>query len=294
MVCGPTASGKTSFSIELAKKNEAEIVSADSMQIYDGLNIGTAKPSPEQLAEVEHHLVGFLPPQQRYSVADYVKNAASAIQTIQARGRNVIVAGGTGLYISSLINGTKFTEDEFDPAVREKLWLEYEQRGADALYEKLVSLDENYASSIHKNNVKRVIRAIEYCECTGKKLSQKLEEQKANDSPYDAHVILLDFADRSMLYGRIGERVDTMVSSGLVEEAREVFIHRNEYETAAQAIGYKEFFPYFEGKSDVSECVAELKKQTRHYAKRQLSWFRNNRFDERIYVDLQRDGGKKI
>lgn len=272
VICGPTGSGKTAAAIALAQRIGGEIVSADSMQIYRGLSVGTAKPTAEEQAAVPHHLIDICGPEQRYSVADYVADASAAIDDIAARGRCPIVAGGTGLYISALVGGLTFSGPAADEAVRRRLYEQYQSEGIEPLLERLRQLDPAAAAKLHPNNVKRVIRALELCE-GGVTPSEQEACSRPAERPYRDSVFLLEPSDRAWLYRAIEARVDRMMAGGLLAEAHTVFENRARFQTAAQAIGYKEFFPYFEGRASVGDCVAELKKQTRRYAKRQLSWF---------------------
>ena len=224
VVAGPTASGKTSLAIALAKHYNGEVVSADSMQIYRGMDIGTAKPTVEEMDGIKHHLIDFLPPQEEYSVAEYVKDAADCIADIISRGKTPIIAGGTGLYIRSLITGTQFEEIASDEALRQAL---YEQvasdEGRDALYEELSKIDPESAARIHKNNTIRLVRAVEVYRLTGKTMTKLQEESRMTASPYHPVAFIgLDCKDRALLYDRINRRVDIMVESGLLEEARHV------------------------------------------------------------------------
>ena len=271
VICGPTATGKTALSVALAKLLDGEVVSADSMQIYKGLRVGTAQATPEEMKGVPHHLVGFLPPEERFSVADYVRHAGECIAQITARGRVPIVAGGTGLYISSLVNGIDFTPDKADPAVRARLETELTEQGIGPLYARLQQVDPECAAKLHPNNHGRV---LELYEQTGETMSCRLARSRPAQQPYRALLIGLNMPERAQLYARIDARVDAMLAHGLLEEARLVYANRDAYHTAAQAIGYKEFFPYFEGASELESCVLALKQATRNYAKRQLTWFR--------------------
>ena len=273
-VCGPTASGKTALAVSLAKALDGEVVSADSMQIYRGLTVGTAAPTPAERQGVPHHLIGVVPPQAPFSVADYVAAASACIADIAGRGKVPIVAGGTGLYLSSLLEGIRFTGEKADPAVRRALQEQLEREGIGPLFARLQAVDPAYAATLHPNNHGRVLRALELYQQTGKTMSQQLAASRPAQRPYDALLIGLDFPDRAQLYARIEGRVDAMMDEGLLDEARLVWRHRAQYRTAAQAIGYKEFFPYFEGGSPLGPCVDKLKQATRNYAKRQLTWFR--------------------
>ena len=275
VVAGPTASGKTSLAIALAKHYNGEVVSADSMQIYRGMDIGTAKPTVEEMDGIKHHLIDFLPPQEEYSVAEYVKDAADCIADIISRGKTPIIAGGTGLYIRSLITGTQFEEIASDEALRQAL---YEQvasdEGRDALYAELSAIDPESAARIHKNNTIRLVRAVEVYRLTGKTMTKLQEESRMTASPYHPVAFIgLDCKDRALLYDRINRRVDIMVESGLLEEAGQV-LSMEQKPTAYQAIGYKELESYFTGEQSLDEALERLKQSSRRYAKRQLTWFR--------------------
>lgn len=278
VICGPTASGKTALSVELAKELDAEIISADSMQIYKGMDIATAKPSISERDGIPHHLMDFLDPCEAFSVADYVRLAREKISDIAARGKLPMIVGGTGLYISSLINNIQFEESECDYAYREQLRQLAAEKGNGYLMDMLKEIDPETAASLHENNQSRVIRALEVYKITGKTMSQTQKESRAVPSPYEPCMIALDY-DRSQLYDRINRRVDIMLEEGLLEEAR-AFYSREDYPTAAQAIGYKELLPYLKGSEELDTCVEKLKQETRKYAKRQLTWFRK---DERIH-----------
>ncbi|MBQ8790737.1 MAG: tRNA (adenosine(37)-N6)-dimethylallyltransferase MiaA [Ruminiclostridium sp.] len=278
VICGPTASGKTSLSVELAKELDAEIISADSMQIYKGMDIATAKPTVEERQGIPHHLMDFLDPSEGFSVADYVRLAREKISDIVSRGKLPVIVGGTGLYISSLINNIQFEESECDYAYREELRQLAEENGNGRLLDMLREIDPETAATLHENNQSRVIRALEVYRTTGKTMSQLQKESRTIPSPYEPCMIALDY-DRSQLYDRINSRVDIMLRDGLIEEARE-FYEAEDYPTAAQAIGYKELLPYLKGEQTLETCVEKLKQETRKYAKRQLTWFRR---DERIH-----------
>lgn len=282
-VGGPTASGKTAFSVQLAKRLGGEIVCADSMQIYKGLDVGTAKATKEEMEGVPHHLMDFLPPEQTFSVADFVDAANREVKAIAARGRLPILVGGTGLYIESFLNGVRFAEQKADPALREKLEQEAAALGPEAMHQKLAAVDPDYAATVHPNNVGRVIRALELYYATGKTMSRQRAESLPETPPFDSLVFCLAPADRAQLYRRIDLRVDRMLEAGILEEAKLVFENRGRYRTAAQAIGYKEFFPYFEGTAELAACADKLKQASRNYAKRQLTWFR--RMENIIWLD---------
>ena len=292
VIAGPTASGKTALSVELAKIYNGEIVSADSMQIYKGLNIATAKPTEEEKCGIPHYLIDFLEPEQAFSVADYVKLAGEAISDIYSRGKLPVVCGGTGLYISSLVENIKFDDTGSNKAIRERLEMELNEKGADYLWEKLRTVDPETAAKVHKNNIPRVIRGIEVYEMTGIPISQHKINSRREETPYNSCIIGLTASDRQYLYDRINKRVDVMVQQGMVEECREVY-ENSQLATACQAIGYKELIPYYEEKASLKECIDKIKQETRHYAKRQLTWFR--RVDGISWVEIDKfDDSKKL
>ena len=274
-VGGPTASGKTALSVALARAFDGEIINADSMQIYKNLDVGTAKPSAEERQEIPHYLLDFLSPETPYSVADFTAAADPLIRDITARGRLPLVVGGTGLYITSLLSGMAFAPEKTDPAIRARLQARADTEGGAALYAELQRIDPDYAAQVHPNNLPRVIRALELFEATGRRMSDQRREARPAEAPYHALCLCLTCRDRAVLYSRIDRRVDEMVENGVLDEARQVYDHRDAYRTAAQAIGYKEFFPYFEGNAALEDCVEKLKQASRNYAKRQLTWFRH-------------------
>ena len=284
-VGGPTASGKTALSVGLAKAFGGEIINADSMQIYKNLDVGTAKPSIEERQGVPHYLLDFLPPETPYSVADFTAAADPLIQEITARGKLPLVVGGTGLYITSLLNGMAFAPEKTDPAIRARLQERAEAEGGAALYAELQSIDPDYAAQVHPNNLPRVIRALELYAATGRRMSEERVNARPAEPPYRSLCLCLTCRDRAVLYDRIERRVNLMVENGVLAEAKQVYDHRDTYRTAAQAIGYKEFFPYFEGTSSLDECTARLKQATRNYAKRQLTWFRRQNDAVWLYID---------
>ncbi len=284
-VGGPTASGKTALSVALARAFDGEIINADSMQIYKNLDVGTAKPSAEERQGIPHYLLDFLPPETPYSVADFTAAADPLIRDITARGRLPLVVGGTGLYITSLLSGMAFAPEKTDPAIRARLQARADTEGGAALYAELQRIDPGYAAQVHPNNLPRVIRALELFEATGRRMSDQRREARPAEAPYHALCLCLTCRDRAVLYSRIDRRVDEMVENGVLDEARQVYDHRDAYRTAAQAIGYKEFFPYFEGTADLTECTERLKQATRNYAKRQLTWFRRQNDAVWLYLD---------
>lgn len=274
VVLGPTASGKTALAIHLAQKYNGEIISADSMQIYRGLDVGTAKATVAEQAAAAHHLIDIASPEAPFSVAAFLPLAQQKIKEIAARGHLPIFCGGTGLYISSLVNGISFTEEKEDPALRRRLQDELERIGGAAMLERLRAIDPEYAAKLHENDTKRVLRALELNEKTGRTMSRQLADSRPQSAPYDALLLGLSWPEREQLYERINLRVDQMIGSGLIEEAEKVYENKETWICAAQAIGYKELFPYLEGQS-LAPCVEKLKQSTRNYAKRQLSWFRH-------------------
>ena len=274
-VLGPTASGKTGLAVRLAKQLNGEVVSCDSMQLYRGMDIGTATPDTEERGGVPHHMLDIADPSQEFSAADYARLAAPVVADIAARGKLPILCGGTGLYRDALMRITSFEEGGADEALRDSLYAYAREHGSEALHERLRALDPEAAAAIHPNNVKRVVRAIEICETTGRTKTETDRAQTAGDSPYADTPVILTFLDRSLLYERIERRVDRMIEAGLAEEARALLCSgRPLSRTAAQAIGYKEFLPYFRGERTLEETAAEIKLATRHYAKRQMIWFR--------------------
>ena len=282
---GPTATGKTALSVALAKEFGGEVVNADSMQIYRGLDIGTAKPTAEERQGIPHHLMDFLPPEAPYSVADFTAAAAPLIEQLNSAGKLPIVTGGTGLYITSLMKGTAFAPEKTDPAIRARLQTEADEQGSAALYARLQQIDPAYAEKLHPNNLPRVIRALELFEATGRRMSEQQRAALAAEPPYRSLCICLTCRDRAELYRRIDRRVDSMLQNGVLEEAKLVYDNRETYRTAAQAIGYKEFFPYFAGEMPLNDCSNRLKQATRNYAKRQLTWFRHQANGVWLYVD---------
>lgn len=279
-VVGPTASGKTRLGVSLALALDGEIISADSMQIYEGMDISSAKPTEEEKCGVPHHLMGFLPKSETYSVASYTAAAKEKISEISSRGRLPIIVGGTGLYVDSLLNNISFAETKTDEALRRSLFEKAQQQGAAAVWEELYSIDPDYADKTEPNNVKRVIRAIEVYRTTGMTMTEQIENSRLVPSPYNALKIGLKTRDREVLYKRINMRVDEMVKAGLEEEAREILSDSTVGETAKKAIGCKELAPYFDGTQSLEEAIESLKRETRRYAKRQLTWFKR---DEKIH-----------
>lgn len=282
-VVGATASGKTDLAVKLAKTVDGEIVSADSMQVYKNMPIATAVATKEEQEGVPHHLVEFLDTDETFSVADYVELAKSKIAEITSRGRVPIVAGGTGLFVDSLVKNISFSEVGSNVEIRNEL----AEKSNEELYEKLLKLDANAAEDIHPNNRKRVIRALELC-MSGISKTEQNENSMLVDSPYDALYIGIGYKDRQKLYDRINKRVDLMLEAGLENEARQMLGKQGL--TARQAIGHKELKPYIDGKITLDEATENLKRETRRYAKRQLTWFRRNENINWLYADeMSRD-----
>ena len=274
-VVGPTATGKTALGVALAQHFSGEVISCDSMQIYKGLDVGTAKVTPEETCGIPHHGVDILTPDKPFSVADFTAMAGRLEREISARGALPILVGGTGLYVQSFLNGVRFTEEKAPAGLREQLAAELAEKGGTAMYEELRQVDPEAAAAIHPNNQVRVLRALEHYRATGKKLSEQKAESLPPEKPYRSLILGLDFPDRAALYRRIDLRVDKMLEAGILPEAELVWQNRETYRTAAQAIGYKEFFPYFEGAASREACTDKLKQASRNYAKRQLTWFRH-------------------
>lgn len=282
-VVGATASGKTDLAVKLAKAVDGEIISADSMQVYKNMPIATAVATKEEQDGVVHHLVEFLDADQTFSVADFVERAKVLIDEITARGRVPIVAGGTGLFVDSLVKNISFSEVGSNAEIRNEL----AEKSNEELYEKLLKLDPNAAEDIHPNNRKRVIRALELC-MSGTSKTEQNENSMLIDSPYDALYIGIGYKDRQKLYDRINKRVDLMLEAGLENEARQMLGKQGL--TARQAIGHKELQPYIDGKITLDEATENLKRETRRYAKRQLTWFRRNENINWLYADeMSRD-----
>ena len=275
-ICGPTASGKTALSVALAKQLHTEIISADSMQIYRGMDIGTAKPTEAERAGVPHHLLDVCAPGEVFSVARYVELADAAAQDILSRGMVPVVAGGTGLYMDALIECSVFSGDETDLSVREKYQRMAAEQGNEAVHTCLAAVDPAAAERLHPNNLKRVIRALEVYEQTGMTLDEFNRLHKRPAPKYQALKIGVCPAERQILYDRIDRRVDQMLEDGLLDETRRLLGSGALAGTAAQAIGYKELLGYLRGEQPLEECVALLKQRSRNYAKRQLTWLKRD------------------
>lgn len=274
VIGGPTASGKTSLSIELAKKINGEIVSADSMQIYDEMSIGTAKPDKEEMQGIKHYLVGNIPPTRRYSVSDYKNDAICAIEEIINNKKTPIVVGGTGLYVNSLIYGIDYPEIETDLKYRAELEKIAEEKGLEHLYRLAEKIDKEAMKNISINDRKRIIRVLEIYKETGKTKTELEIESRKNEIPYDYRVFAINMP-REILYNRINQRVDIMLEKGLIEEVKKLYEKYGEQLcTSVQGIGYKEVIDYLKGNYTKEEMIEKIKMETRRYAKRQLTWFR--------------------
>lgn len=272
-IVGPTAVGKTALSIELAKKLDGEIINGDSMQVYRDLNIGTAKITPEEMDGVPHHLLDILEPTDSFSVADYQQAVREKITEIQARGKMPIIVGGTGLYVQAVLYDFRFTEEKIDEGVREAYYTALEQVGPEAMHARLAAVDPETAKTIHPNNTRRVIRALEMAEHSDVKKSN--DEQHQGEKALYHHLIIGLNMDREKLYERINLRVDIMLEQGLVDEVRGLYDRDIRDVQAIRAIGYKELYDYFDGRETFEQAVENLKQNSRRYAKRQLTYFRN-------------------
>lgn len=287
IITGPTAVGKTELSIRLAKEINGEIISADSMQVYRGMDIGTAKITEEEKQGIVHHLIDCLYPDEEFNVAVFQEMAKKAIREIHERGHIPILTGGTAFYIQALLYDIDFTEEEHDNAYRTSLYaLGKTEEGQQKLHKMLMECDPEYAASVHYHNCKRVVRALEYQHFTGQKFSEYNKKQSQKEAKYRfCYFVLTD--ERAHLYDRINKRVDKMIKDGLKEEVQALL--QKGYDPgliSMQGVGYKEFFAYFEGKETLEETAETIKKNTRHFAKRQLTWFRKER--DVIWVDKQK------
>ena len=277
VLSGPTAVGKTALSIELAKKVNGAVISADSMQVYKYMDIGSAKIMPEEMEGVKHYLIDELLPKEEFNIVRFQSMAKAALEEIYAKGQIPIIAGGTGFYIQALLYDIDFNQQDADEAYRKELEEYANTYGNDALHARLKEIDPVSAEKIHANNVKRVIRALEYCKLTGNPISEHNEAELQKQSPYNfAYFVLTD--ERENLYKRIEKRVDIMMDQGLLEEVqrlKNMGYHRQM--VSMQGLGYKEILDYLDGKCTLDEAVATIKLETRHFAKRQLTWFRRER-----------------
>lgn len=284
-IVGPTASGKTKLAVKLAQKFNGEIVSADSMQIYKGMQIATAKPTVVEKEGIKHHLIDFVSPDETYSVAMFVKDASRCIADINSRGKLPFIVGGTGLYVDSLLNNIAFSDEQRDEKLSLELYKIFEEQGIDILLEMLSEFDIESAIRLKaERNPKRIIRAIEFYKTTGITITEQNEKSRLVKSPYSPIKIGINFKDRARLYERINKRVDLMLENGLLDEAKDVLSNKLSF-TSVKAIGYKELMPYFKGEKTLSECVEKLKMETRRYAKRQITWFKRDMNINWLYSD---------
>ncbi len=291
-VVGPTASGKTALGVKIAKHFDGEVVSADSMQIYMGMDIATAKPSKEEMDGIPHHLMDFLEPDKSFSLAEYVNLATEVIADIHKRGKLPVLVGGTGLYINTLLDNITLGDSGGDDALREELLNIAKEKGNGYLLSELEKIDPDTAKNLHENNLLRIVRAIEVFKLTGKKMSEWVKMSRNAPSPYDFCIIGLNYKNRDNLYERVNRRVDIMMAEGLLEEAKKVL--SGELKTSAQAIGYKELKPFINGDLPLEACVEKLKQSTRNYAKRQLTWFRRDERINWIYPDEEKNFEKVL
>ena len=276
VICGPTASGKTALSIEVAKKINGEIISCDSMQIYKDMNIGTAKPTKEEMGEIKHYLIDYVLPTERYSVAEYKKDAKKAIKEVIEKGKTPIIVGGTGLYVDSLIYEIEYPEIKFDEEYRKKIEKEVEEEGLEKLYEKAKKIDPIAIQKISKTDKKRIQRVLEIYHATGKTKTEQeiISRQKEPEYAYKVYGLLWD---RQKLYDRINLRVDIMIEQGLIEEVKTILKKYSKFTTAMQGLGYKEVVQYLNKEITKEEMIEKIKQETRRYAKRQMTWFRKNK-----------------
>ena len=291
VICGPTASGKTALSIELAKRINGEIISADSMQIYKDMDIGSAKVTLDEMQGIKHYLIDCVYPNERYSAANYKQDAKAAIKEIIAKGKIPIVVGGTGLYIDSLIYEIEYKDIEINEEYRRELEEIREKEGLEVLYEKALEIDPKAMEKISPNDFKRITRVLEIYEATGKTKTEQEAESRLNEIPYDYKVFAIDY-DREKLYERINKRVDIMLEKGLIDEVKTLLKKYSEFPTAMQGLGYKEVKQYFDGKLSKEEMIEKIKQESRRYAKRQFTWFRKNK--QTIWINGEANVEKNI
>ena len=287
-IVGPTASGKTALSVALAKQFNAEIISADSMQIYREMNIGTAKPSMEERQGIAHHLMGHISVEDSYNVATYVKEARLILGDLKQRNIIPVFCGGTGLYLDHLLNNTDFFDIPFDASIREKYEVMAAQKGNSSVFDLLIERDPNLAKKLHPNDTKRVIRGLEVLDITGKCLSE-LQQESRGEPLFDVLYIGLNYKDRSLLYDRINQRVDLMVKQGLVDEVQKLKASYSLSDTARAAIGYKELLDCMDSNSSLDDAIDLIKQKSRNYAKRQQTWFGRNKDIHWFYRDEMSD-----
>ena len=291
VICGPTASGKTAISIELAKRINGEIVSADSMQIYKDMDIGSAKATIDEMQGIKHYLIDCVYPNERYSVANYKQDAKAAIEEIINKGKTPIVVGGTGLYIDSLIYEIEYKDIKINEEYRKQLEQIRDEEGLEVLYKQALEIDPKAMEKISSNDFKRITRILEIYEATGKTKTEQEAQSRLNEIPYDYKVFAIDY-DREKLYERINKRVDNMLEKGLIEEVKSLLEKYNEFPTAMQGLGYKEVKQYLDGELLKDEMIEKIKQESRRYAKRQFTWFRKNK--ETIWINGENDIQKNI
>lgn len=291
VIGGPTASGKSKLAVELAKRINGEIISADSMQIYKDMNIGTAKLTKEEMQGIKHHLLDFVSPEGRYSVANFKTDAKIKIEEILKKGKTPIIVGGTGLYIDSMIYGIEFQDEKIDKEYREELNELAEKEGLERLYEEARKIDLEAMKKISINDKKRIIRVLEIYHKTGKTKTEVEKESRKNENKYNYKMFAITM-NREKLYERIEKRVDQMIEQGLIEEVQSILNKYHKFPTAMQGLGYKEVVEYLENKLTKEEMIEKIKKKTRHYAKRQLTWFRKNK--ETIWLDGEKPLEKNL
>ena len=291
VICGPTASGKTALSIELAKKINGEIVSADSMQVYKDMDIGSAKVTAEEMQGIKHYLIDIKRPDERYSVADYKHDAKVAIEEIINKGKVPIVVGGTGLYIDSLIYEIEYQDIKIDEEYRKELEKIKDEKGLEVLYNMAIKIDPEAMQKISPNDYKRITRVLEIYKATGKTKTQQEAESRLKETPYDYKIFAINY-EREKLYERINKRVDIMIENGLIDEVKNLIENYSEFPTAMQGLGYKEVKEYLDGILSKEEMIEKIKQESRRYAKRQFTWFRKNK--ETIWIDGQAEDEQNI
>ena len=284
VICGPTASGKTKLGIEVANRINGEIISCDSMQIYKDMNIGTAKPTKIEMSQAKHYLVDFVSPTERYSVAEYKKDAEKVIEKILSEGKTPIIVGGTGLYLNSLIYGIDYPNIETDLKYREELENKVNEEGLENLYNEAKKIDPEAIEEISPNDKKRILRILEIYHQTGKNKTEIEAESRKNGVKYDYRIFVLNM-DREKLYERINKRVDIMIEQGLIEEVKSLVKKYTEFPTAMQGLGYKEMVEYLDNKITKEEAIEKIKMESRRYAKRQITWFKS--YENAIWLNAE-------
>lgn len=291
VICGPTASGKTSLGIKLAKKINGEIISCDSMQIYKDMDIGTAKPTLEERKEAKHYLIDFVRPDERYSVANFKKDAEEKIETILKDGKMPIIVGGTGLYLNSLIYGIEYPNIDTDLKYREELEKRVLNEGLEKLYKEAKKIDEKAIEKISINDKKRILRILEIYHLTGKTKTDLEIESRKKGIKYNYKIFVLNM-EREKLYDRINKRVDLMIKNGLINEVKTLLEKYKDFPTAMQGLGYKEVIEYFKGNLTKEEMIEKIKMESRRYAKRQITWFKS--YKDAIWLDAKNDNNVDI